>query len=254
MRYYIIAVIFLLAAVSFLARVPRMAFAEEKSTFCITTPVLMYHHIQPHPAALVKKQELLSTDPYWLDQHISYLQKNNYTIYGVGDLVSSLSLKIPLSGKPVILTFDDAYDDFYIYAYPTLNQYGVHADLMIPTGLIGTTGYLSWNQVKEMQDSGLVSMYNHTVTHYGLGYFNDTDRISYEILHARDQIEQILGIPSTIVAYPYGSYSNRAIDLLKKHGYIAAFTTDHSFIQCDDEMYQLHRNHVGNAPLTTIGL
>ena len=126
-------------------------------------------------------------------------------------------------------------------------------NFMISTGLLENTDYMTWNQVKEMAENPLVSLYNHTWSHNGLGY-SDKERIDFELDMSKQEFVNHLGHMSTVFAYPYGSYSDLAISELQSHGFTAAVTTEPGRIQCDSYLMLLKRDHVGNAPLWSYGL
>lgn len=226
---------------------------EEKMGFCLRVPVLLYHHIEPYEKAKEAGHAQLTVDSGWFEKQMQYLSENGYTTLFAQELVNALLSHQDIPGKAVVITIDDGYLDNYQYAYSIAKKYNVKLNLMISTGLVENTGYLSWGQIKEMEGSGYVGIYNHTWSHYSLG--NATfDKAKQEIETADRQLLQNLDKKATIFTYPYGAFSQNAVDVLKQNGYKAAFTTTPSFWQCDGFIYRLKRNHVGNAPLSSYGL
>ena len=124
---------------------------------------------------------------------------------------------------------------------------------MISTGLVGEKGYLSWDQLQEMVQSPLVRLYNHTTNHIDVG--NAPQDVSdKEIKDAQATLSEKTGFNYPIFTYPYGSTSEIAKDVLKKQGFAGAFTTKAGFTQCRSYILELHRDHVGNLPLSSYGL
>lgn len=148
---------------------------------------------------------------------------------------------------------DDGYQDIYTYAYPIIQKYRALVNLMIPTGLMGNPGYLGWGQLKEMAGSGLAFIYNHTWSHASLGKASP-EKIEFEVITAQHQLEEQLGKRVSIFAYPYGSENSFVVEFLKSHGFTAALSTIPGFTQCDSFIMSIHRNRIGNAPLTSYGL
>ncbi|MBU2643137.1 polysaccharide deacetylase family protein [bacterium] len=143
-------------------------------------PVICYHRID--------KSDSIS--PEIFETHLRYLQKAGYQSIGQMDLRDHLSGAKRLQGKHVLLTFDDGYQDFYHHAYPLLKKYKTRALVF----LIGShvvsdpgrsfpdpppdydrlhrmaseknfSGFLSLEQIREMQASGMVEFGGHTQTH-----------------------------------------------------------------------------------------
>lgn len=228
--------------------------AAPLSGFCERIPVLLYHHIQPYDAAKQKGQTSLTVDNGFFDQQMAYLSSSGYNTLSADQLVNSLISHQQLQGKDVVVTLDDGYQDIFTYAYPIAQKYHIILNLMIPTGLVGgNPDYLTWGELKEMVGSGLVFAYDHTWSHASLGNA-PLDKIKYEILTAKTQLEQNLGRPVTIFTYPYGSENSKVISILKENGFTGAFSTIPGFYQCDSFIMSLHRNRIGNSSLAYYGL
>jgi peptidoglycan/xylan/chitin deacetylase (PgdA/CDA1 family) len=221
--------------------------------FCLRVPVIFYHHIEPIDAAKIAGHASLTVDSGMFDSQMKYLFDRGYHSISAEELVNALRNKSQITGKPIVVTIDDGYSDNYTYAYPIAQKYNIILNLMIPTGLIENPGYLTWNNLREMTGSGLVYAYDHTWSHFSMPR-GDVTKEETEIVTAKIQLEEHLGKPVTIFSYPYGASNNQSISLLTKNGFTGAFTTIPSFYQCDSIIYQLHRNRIGNAPLSSFGL
>lgn len=220
--------------------------------FCQKIPIIFYHHIEPSNVAAENKTSNLNVDAGIFETQMKYLNDNGYKNLSAEELVSALTSKQQL-GKAVVVTLDDGYEDNYIYAYPIAKKYNMKLSLMIPTGLMANSGYLSWDQLKEMKNSGLVFAYNHTWSHYSAGGSN-TEKIDWEIVTAQKQLDDNLGKTGRIFAYPYGSYGQNVINILIREGFSGAFSTVPGQWQCDSFIYRLHRIRIGNAPLSFYGI
>ena len=221
--------------------------------FCLSVPVIFYHHVEPMAQATTAGHAQLTVDSEKFETHMQYLNDRGYTSITAEELVTAVINHTSLPGKPIVVSIDDGYLDIYSYAFPILKKYNIKTSLFISTGLLGNSGYMNWENLREMVGSGLVSIYNHTWSHYSLGR-GDSSKIAYEIDTAQGQFEQYLGRKPTIFAYPYGITSQAAVDVLKKSGFAGAFTTASSWYQCDSRLYFLPRIRIGNAPLSYFGL
>src|SRR5262245_20632003 len=104
-------------------------------------PILMYHYISANPRAPADPlRTRLSVPPAQFAQQLAYLHRAGYTTITLDDLVDALHLHATLPSKPVILTFDDGYQDFYTNAYPLLRRYRDKATIYIITRNVGTPG------------------------------------------------------------------------------------------------------------------
>lgn len=227
--------------------------SDKISGFCLNVPVLLYHHIQPLETAQKEGQVNLTVDNKVFEAQMAYLNSAGYKTISAEQLAQALLNHQALPAKSIVITMDDGYSDIYTYAFPIIRQYNIAASLMIPTGLIENPGYLTWAQLKEMVATGLVFAYDHTWSHASLGSL-PPEKIESEILTAKKQLEENLGKAINIFTYPYGSKTPYIEALLRANGFIAAFSTNPGFTQCDSFIMGLHRNHIGDAPLSFYGL
>jgi len=228
--------------------------ANEKTVndFCLNVPVLFYHHIEPLATAQRLGHAQLTVDSDYFDKQMAYLSASGYRSLSVDELVDALINHRELPAKSIVVTFDDGYDDNYAYAFQILKKYNISGNFMIPTGLVENKGYTTWSQLKEMAGNPLMHIYNHTWSHASLGGAGK-DKIEYEIVTANKQLEDNLGKRVSIFTYPYGSYNQLVIDVLREHGFTAAFSTINGTMQCQSYIFALRRTNIGNAPLSSYG-
>ncbi|HZU04327.1 MAG TPA: polysaccharide deacetylase family protein [Ktedonobacteraceae bacterium] len=164
-------------------------------------PILMYHSISIHPGN--EEREALAVTPEMFEAQMAYLARHSYTPITLERVYSYFAGQATLPAKPIVLTFDDGYVDFYFNAYPILQKYGFHAVCFIITGAVGQEEYLSWDQIREMQSSGLVSFEAHTVTHPNLPKLSSI-RLLSELADSKYILQAQTGRTSNFIAYPYG--------------------------------------------------
>jgi peptidoglycan/xylan/chitin deacetylase (PgdA/CDA1 family) len=191
-------------------------------------PILMYHSICDELGGRHPYYET-NTSPRVFEQQMRYLHENGYSPLSLDGAIDWL--QSPRSGqKPVVITFDDGYRDFYTAAYPVLGKYGLTATMFVVSGFIGDQAIqfkgrncLTWKEVKVLRSNG-IQIGSHTVTHAELE-FQETARIDDEIGRSKQNIEDRIGEPVKSFSYPYAfPESNRALiaflaRTLKKHGY-----------------------------------
>ena len=186
--------------------------------------VLMYHHING---------DKFSNNLNIFEKHLQYLMEKYIFVVPTDTLKSSK--------KYICLTFDDAYYDFYHFVFPLLKKYNIKAMLAVPTGLINeqTTAsteerlalghekiyknknyqkfgtFCTWNELREMHESGLVVMASHSHKHKDLS-LDDID-LTEEIVHSKKILEEKLSTKIESFILPFGRYNYHSIELLKKH-------------------------------------
>lgn len=210
----------------------------------------MYHHVQPQEQALEKRQQNISVDAKIFVQQMDYLASRGYRTLTPDELLEGLIGS--LSGRSVLLTFDDGYVDFYSNAYPELVKHSFKATMFLSTGLVGNPDYLSWSQISEMKGSGLVTFADHTWSHKSLGAASE-ETIKYEIGTAKTQLEEHGLGPVTSFAYPYGTDARKVEKVLTELGFKTAFTTIPGNYQCAKLPYDFRRNRIGNSSMASYG-
>ncbi|WP_258040631.1 polysaccharide deacetylase family protein [Pseudanabaena sp. BC1403] len=183
-------------------------------------PIIMYHDI-----TAVKDVDWDVT-PEDLEKHFQTLQEGGYTPITMDRMVNHLRTGAQLPEKPVLLTFDDNYVGQYKYAFPLLKKYNYPAVWSVHTRFVGTGGKkpkATWDQLREMQKSGLITVASHTVNHLNMKNLSDSE-IEREVLESKKVLEKELGIPIDYFTYPEGEFTERAKDKVKDVGYKAALS------------------------------
>jgi len=228
-----------------------LTFAEMNALYgpCVRMPVLMYHHVQTEEAAITNKQTGLTVYTDFFQKQMQYLKDKGYNVAGMNDLINFFDNATPVAPKSVLITFDDAYEDFNTDAFPILKEFDYKATVFVPTGLMDNPGYLSWIQIISMNGSILFA--NHTWSHKNVGVLKAT--MEYEISTADTQLsERNLNSPK-IFSYPYGLDSGQSEKYLASLEYKAAFTTIPGNILCKKQRFSLPRIRIGSTSLSSYG-
>ena len=199
------------------------SYANEEA-FNSSGVILQYHHIATNTPAIT------STSPDAFKAHMNYLSSEKIAVWPLEKLIKALKQGETLPGKVVSLTFDDAYDNIYHNAWPLLRSLNWPFTLFIASDLVGKKGYLTWDQIREMNQGGM-SVANHSQTHTHLLRKLDTEdhqkwlqRIKKEILNAElaisDQIPALKPSRMKFIAYPYGEYNGDILNLIASLGYV----------------------------------
>lgn len=152
-------------------------------------PAMMYHHVNHEP------EDSISITPENFEAQIKYLAESGYRSVHLPEFYGHLK-QWNIPEKLVLITFDDGYADNFIYAYPILKKYKMKAsvfpitafikdkiekrgplmhnfELLMKTPLVkgGLDDFLTWEEMREMEASGLIDIQAHTHAH--AAYFED---------------------------------------------------------------------------------
>jgi peptidoglycan/xylan/chitin deacetylase (PgdA/CDA1 family) len=186
-------------------------------------PILMYHYVREVDAAADPLGYRLSVRPDRFAEQMEWLAANGYSPITVSELAACLRRERDCPSRPVVITFDDGYADQVLNALPVLQAHGFPATFYIPTGLIGRPGYVSWEQLELLRDSGM-ELGAHSVSHADLAAL-DLASVAREIVASRGTLERRLDIRVRSFSYPAGSYTPAVVDLVIEAGYTSAVAT-----------------------------
>ncbi len=190
-----------------------------------TIPILTYHQFAEScssPLCMPAKT---------FELQMRYLKQNGYHVVTAEDLATFLEYRQGLPKKSVLITMDDGYRSVYNYAYPILKKYGFKATLFIYTSFVGVSKMsITWDQLKEMKADGF-TIGSHTVNHSDLtsrqageSEQEHIGRLKAELNDSKKIIDQKLGQDTFILAYPFGYYDQRSIQMAKETGYELAMS------------------------------
>ncbi len=191
-------------------------------------PILMYHHVSPTVPDDALQAGLTVTTPNFQDE-LAYLKCAGYKGVTMAQLFAALDGAEAPPNKPVILTFDDGYQDAYTQAFPLLQRYGFPASFSIITGFVGGGDlYMSWTQIQALAGAGM-EMMSHSVSHPDLGT-SDDDTVRQQVTESKAALEQHLGHPVPFFVYPSGEpfrsgsaeRQQQVVAILQEAGYRAA--------------------------------
>ena len=189
----------------------------KKSEKDIKIPILIYHAF--FTPELEDDEYNLSCTQDRFDETIKIMLDNGYTFITLEDLYKYNNGEIGLPEKVMIITMDDGWLGNYTDAFPVLKKYNVPATIFIVNTLVGTEDYFSWDQAKEMYDSGLVKIHCHGYKHIAYGDVSKDTLVS-DYTKSHQEIEEHLGEKiQKIMAYPAGNSSAESIKWLKEVGF-----------------------------------
>jgi len=226
----------------------------------VIIPVLMYHHF-------VEEGEETShttvTDKAFEEQ-ITYLKSQGFTTITDQDIVDFYYKGKKMPKKPIQITIDDGYESNYKLAYPILKENDMKATIFIIASRIDgeySLPRLTWEQVKEMSDSGVISIQSHTYDlHHKVTVGQDQvtaaisdhseehiKNITDDFIFSKNLIESKLDKEVYSLSYPYGHYDENTISAVEAAGFKLAYTINESVNKFDTNVLELNRINVSPA-------
>lgn len=198
-------------------------------------PVLMYHSIDNN-----YKASKLSVSPESFKRQMEFLHNNGYNVISLEKIAYYLKNKVKIPPKTVSITFDDGFLNNYEVAYPVLKKYGIPAAIFVIVDKVGEHGYLGWKEIKEMSDSGLITIGSHTLSHRWLPYMG-TEQLRSELSESKRILEENIGKPVRALCYPYGSKNDRVEREARLAGYACAAAIGPGPYSPFDDVYSIKR-------------
>lgn len=260
-KYCLIPVIIIVITCASLFPAAAPAHEEREGVY---VPVIMYHSLT------TKKSNQWTLPPKSFEADLKYLSENGYQTVGVSDLIAFVDEGAPLPEKPVMLTFDDGYYNNFTKALPLLESYDMKMVLSVigePTDKFSDTpdanetyGHVTWDQIRDLQQSGRVEISNHTYSLHktdkgrngcrikkGESIEEYRDMLMEDVGKLQQKLEQNSDIKPVCFAYPFGSRCDEALNVLKEMGFrvtLSCNSKNNLIVPGDpDSLYDLGRTN-----------
>jgi glycosyltransferase involved in cell wall biosynthesis/peptidoglycan/xylan/chitin deacetylase (PgdA/CDA1 family)/SAM-dependent methyltransferase len=213
-------------------------------------PILMYHRIATDgPVPLARYR----VAPDLFAAQMAALHRAGYRTVSLQDWINALMENEPLPGKPIILTFDDGYQDFLTAGIPVLRYFGFSATIFLVAERIGGVAdwdgrygeparLLSWQEVRTLQEVG-TEFGCHSAVHLPMTGMHLAELIE-DTARARGILEEGLATPVTSLAYPYGAENEFVRRVAADLGFQAAVSCEPGTSRLGDDLLRLRRIEV----------
>ena len=158
----------------------------------------MYHRFNEnkYPSTNIRNEIFL--------QHLNEIKKSEIEFLNFDNFENII--KNGIEKNYILLTVDDGFESFYVNAWPVLKTKKIPFVLFISTREVGKNGYMTWEQIKEIQSSNLATIGNHSHSHEYLIDW-DKDKIKNDLETSIKIFNEKLGFSPKIFSYPFGEYS-----------------------------------------------
>ena len=247
-----VLLVLILAIVSFIiyevATVNNTYYIGEKN---LQIPVFVYHDIVEDESQI--EFDYMQTTAKQFEKQITGLMKLGYKPISYENLVAYKNGKKAIPKWSFLVTFDDGYTGVYKYAFKIAKKYNIPMTSFEISDTVGTTGYYTWEQAKEMKESGLMSIYLHGYTH--TQYDQETpERLLSDTNKAQEDLENHLEDNNIlkVFTYPYGLYTNEERNVLWQAGYVQNLTDNRINLSDRLDLSGLHRSYPLNNSVLKI--
>ena len=220
------------------------AFGEE----AVAIPVLLYHDISdafrdPH-----------TVSPSFFAAQLEWLYNDGYRVIPLREISNP-----PAHDKLAVITFDDGYTSFIEYAFPLLKEYGFCATInvigelvgkYIPEGANSSRPLLSWDEYRHLLKSGVVDIgchahALHVSAHKGMLDVSD-EALRQDLRMFLETLWKETGTKTDILAWPYGFYDARIINIAEQEGFRYLQTTRQAFFNTPGNFSEIPRKNINN--------
>ena len=192
----------------------------------------MYHRFDEnkYPSTNIKLDDFKS--------HINLIENSEFEFISHGQFEDSI--KKNNLGKKILLTIDDGFYSFYKNAWPILKEKKIPFIIFINTKTVGSNGYMSWSQIKEISQFNFVHIGNHSHSHAYLVDKND-EEIKKDLQTSIKIFKEKLNHETNFFAYPFGEYKNSYKKIVQNLGFQYAFGQHSGVMDKTKDKFELPR-------------
>ncbi len=192
----------------------------------------MYHRFEEnkYPSTNIKIADFKS--------HINIIKELNFEFISHKQFKSYIDKKD--NKKKILLTIDDGFSSFYKNAWPVLKKNKIPFIIFINTESIGSNGYMSWEEIKEISEFDFVHIGNHSHTHDYLVDKTDQE-IKEDIITSIKIFQKKLNHKTEFFAYPFGEYRLSYKKIVKDLGFNFGFGQHSGVMDSTKDKFELPR-------------
>ena len=171
------------------------------------------------------------------EKHINIIKSENLKFENI-DMFNE-NFRKNKNKKKILLTIDDAFSSFYDNAWPFLKKNKIPFILFVSTEPVGKNGYMTWDQIIEIENSEIGYIGNHSHSHEYLVNYKFQD-FKKDINKSIEIFKDKLGYNPIYFSYPFGEYSKEQRDYISSK-FKFAFGQHSGVIDYNKNEYELPR-------------
>lgn len=193
------------------------------------------------------------------EAQLQILKEKKANVITLGSLLQHLRAGSALPERCVVLTVDDAFTSFRDGGMPLLRRFGYPVTLFVNSDSIGSSGYLTWSELRRLAAEG-IEIGNQSASHDYLldrrrGESNAQwrERVRRDLLRAQESLKEHLGSTPQLFAYPYGEFDPDVIAIVRELGFIGAAMQNSGVVNRHSNHFLLPRFPMGGLYATVAG-
>jgi peptidoglycan/xylan/chitin deacetylase (PgdA/CDA1 family) len=213
-------------------------------------PILLYHRFGPVAA------DSMTVTTNLFESHLNYLRSNGYKVIPLRELTDYyLGKRRPLPSRSVVITADDGHISVYREMFPLIRKHRIPVTLFVYPSAISNASYaMTWGQLREMKETGLVDFQSHTFWHPN--FKKEKTRlkpaeydsfVGMQLKKSKERLEQELNDRVNMLAWPFGIYDDDLIHKAVEAGYVATFTMERQPATSSHNVWALPRYLMTNG-------
>lgn len=214
--------------------------------------ILMYHQVGHFQS--MREHRATYCDAGRFRRQMKWLKLSGYNVLSIDDSLATLRDNSREHERNIVLTFDDAYHNFYEHAFPVLLDLGFTATVYAISSMLGknadwlaadghaTPKLMTAAQLRELQAYG-IDIGSHSAHHLRLAEQKEAT-IQKEVNDSKAALEDTLGTAVEHFCYPYGSHNETCVRAVKQAGYHSATTCQRAAASADFDPHALPRKAI----------
>lgn len=186
---------------------------------------LIYHRVGP--ADPDRRSAWLTVPTNTFERQMAWLRRLGFNAVRTSDWTAFCATGKPLPRRPVLITFDDAYEDVATYALPVLEHYRIPAVIYVPTAMVGKSNawdegnafpkrrLMSEEQIRHWAARG-VEFGGHGRRHVDLTTLSPAE-LEREVAGCQEDLTRLLGTRAPSFAYPFGAQNQAVREVTARH-------------------------------------
>ena len=168
----------------------------------------MYHRFEEnkYPSTNIKIKDFKN--------HLDIIKNSNFNFISHKDFLTSINSNS--NEKKILLTIDDGFSSFYENAWPILKKRKIPFILFVSTEPVGKSGYMNWDEIKEVSNYNFAYIGNHSHTHEYLLDFSNAE-FEKDIKNSIKIFKEKLGYNPIFFSYPFGEYNLKQTQFIKNN-------------------------------------
>jgi peptidoglycan/xylan/chitin deacetylase (PgdA/CDA1 family) len=221
----------------------------------------MYHSLEPKAVFQRNHRYTLAGEAF--ENQLDFLKQHEFRTITFAELFRLACGALPVTGREILITFDDGYDSFHSIATPALLARGMTATVFLVAGCIGgindwdSDSSFSRNRPLRLMDQEAIREVIASGMEIGIHGWKHRDltlcskeEAGEEVVSSKEHVERLFGVHISVFAYPFGRFTGDHFDILRNAGYLGAVSifSDQPYVTSNPYAMRRIYVHSGDGP------